>query len=173
MLTDHDGHSYQVIIRYGELCPTVQRIDGAVVSPATAAIVRSPPRHRRMPLFLGHLHVIGTCRVRYVIGVLPWHHIQTGLTKETLIFHSKWGPFLMPTMHFHSSLFVGSRNTLTITSYQSQLLLHHMDINQPNFSEPLWPSGQVFNGYTEGPSAKVRIHLGLRSLPKAARVMDI
>ena len=151
----------------------VQRIDGAVVSPAPAAIVRSPPRHRRLPLLSGHLHVIGTCRVRYVIGVLPWNHIETGLTKETLIFHSKLGPFLMPIMHIQSSLFVGSQNTLTITSYQSQLLLHYIDINRPNLSELLWPSGQVFDGYTEGPSAKVLIHLGLRSLPKAARVMDI
>ena len=79
----------------------------------------------------------------------------------------------MPIMHIQSSLFVGSQNTLTITSYQSQLLLHYIDINRPNLSELLWPSGQVFDGYTEGPSAKVLIHLGLRSLPKAARVMDI
>ena len=106
----------------------VQRIDGAVVSRAPAAIVRLvhvigacrycqvTPRHRRLPLLSGHstssapaaivrsLYVISSCRVRYVIGVLPWHHIQTGLTKETLIFHSKWGPFLMPIMHYNRIL---------------------------------------------------------------------
>ena len=144
MLTDHDGHSYQVITRYGELRrPTYRRrrrVTGA------CRYCQVSPRHRRLPLLSGHstssapaaivrsLYVIGACRVRYVIGVLPWHHIQTGLTKETLIFHSKWGPFLMPIMHFQSSLFVGSQNTLTITSYQNQLLLHHIDINRPNLS---------------------------------------
>ena len=174
VFTDHDGHSYQVITRYGELRRS-NVSDGAVVvtgacrycqvsptSSAPAVIVRSLHVIGACAI-VRSLYVIGACRVRYVIGVLPWHHIQTGLTKETLIFHSKWGPFLMPIMHFQSSLFVGSQNTLTITSYQNQLLLHHIDINRPNLSSVncFGQSGQVFDWYTEGPQCQSSNPFGL------------